>query len=100
VFFQVLRNALQAVGDRGRISIATQCIDRHVHVRITDTGPGIREEHLSKLFEPSFTTRDVGGGTGLGLNLAYNIMKKHHGRISVDTKSGCGCTFTISIPMD
>ncbi len=101
VFFHILRNALQAVGEQGDILIHTQTADDEtIEVVIADTGPGIAEAHRAHLFEPFFTTRQVGSGTGLGLHLAHNIMKKHSGSIAVQSKEGAGSTFIIRIPVN
>jgi signal transduction histidine kinase len=69
------------------------CID------ITDTGPGISEEHLPHIFEPFFTTKDEGKGTGLGLSLAYRIIQNHGGHIHAESSPGKGTTFTIELPI-
>ncbi|MCK4727324.1 MAG: HAMP domain-containing histidine kinase, partial [Desulfobacterales bacterium] len=71
----------------------------YVEIRISDTGKGIPEENLSKIFDPFFTTKEVGKGTGLGLNVAYNIIKKHNGTIDVESTMGKGTMFTIRIPV-
>jgi two-component system, NtrC family, sensor kinase len=99
VFFQILHNALQAVGANGDIGIMTRSTDDAVEIRISDTGPGIRPEHQPRLFEPFFTTREVGQGTGLGLNLAYNIVSNHHGRIIVKSGVGQGTVMTVVLPV-
>jgi two-component system NtrC family sensor kinase len=101
VFFHILRNALQAAGTKGTVSIGTQPADGGtVNVVITDTGPGIDEAHLPHLFEPFFTTRQVGSGIGLGLHLAHSIVKKHGGGIDVESKPGGGSTFRVRIPVN
>ena len=100
VFYHILRNALQAVQDQGTVTIAACAVDdQTVRVTITDTGPGIAEADRPRLFEPFFTTRPVGSGTGLGLHLAHNIMKKHGGAIEVESLEGRGTTFKIHIPV-
>ncbi|MBW1803069.1 MAG: hypothetical protein JRJ85_20340, partial [Deltaproteobacteria bacterium] len=72
----------------------------YVEVIISDTGVGIPEENLSKIFDPFFTTKEVGKGTGLGLNVAYNIIKKHNGIIETKSDVGRGTTFLIRLPVD
>lgn len=100
VFFHILRNALQAVGDQGEITIRTGTIDGGmVEVSIGDTGPGISETTLPHIFEPFFTTREVGAGTGLGLNLAYNLITRHEGTITVLSEEGSGSVFIIRMPI-
>jgi signal transduction histidine kinase len=70
-----------------------------VEISISDTGVGIPPENLARVFDPFFTTKEVGKGTGLGLNVAYNIIKKHNGSIDVASKLGEGTTFTIRLPV-
>ncbi|MBI4793599.1 MAG: hypothetical protein HY789_12920 [Deltaproteobacteria bacterium] len=69
-------------------------------ITISDTGTGIKPENLPRIFEPFFTTKEVGKGTGLGLNVAYNIIKKHKGTIEAQSIVGVGTTFTIKLPQD
>ena len=99
VFFNILKNAFQAVGDRGDITIKTSADNEAVTVSISDTGPGIDQVHLGSIFDPFFTTREVGGGTGLGLFQAYSTVKSHGGTIAVDSQLGKGSTFTVTIPI-
>ncbi|CAB1056179.1 Two-component system sensor histidine kinase [Olavius sp. associated proteobacterium Delta 1] len=99
VFMNLFVNATQAIKEKGSIDIRTRCIDDQVEIRIRDTGCGIPEDQLSKVFDPFFTTKTVGKGTGLGLNVVYNIIKKHHGRIHVNSKIGEGTEFIIQIPV-
>jgi two-component system, NtrC family, sensor kinase len=96
----ILVNAAQAIEKKGEIVIRTCRVDDSVEVKISDTGSGIAEENLQKIFDPFFTTKDVGKGTGLGMNIAYNIVKKHHGTIAVDSQVGKGTTFTIKLPVN
>jgi signal transduction histidine kinase/DNA-binding response OmpR family regulator len=100
VFMNILVNAAQAIEKKGEISIRTSQVGDQVEVKISDTGCGIPEENLQKIFDPFFTTKDVGKGTGLGMNIAYNIVKKHHGTISVDSQVGKGTTFAIRLPIN
>lgn len=100
VFYQILRNALQAVGARGEIAIGTRVDGGQVEIRIGDSGPGIPQEHHVRIFDPFFTTREVGQGTGLGLHLAHSIVRKHGGAIRVESHAGQGATFVIRIPLD
>ena len=99
VFMNLLVNAAQAIEENGEIVISTAALDGHVEIKVSDTGTGIPEENISKLFDPFFTTKDVGKGTGLGLNVAYNIIKKHNGNINVESRVGKGTTFTVRIPV-
>ncbi len=100
VFMNILVNAAQAIEEKGVITIRTGINDGYVEVMIADTGKGIPEEDLPRIFDPFFTTKDVGKGTGLGLNVAYNIIKKHRGAIDVKSKVGEGTTFIIRIPKE
>ena len=98
VFMNILINAAQAIEDSGQITISTWAQNGFVTVRISDNGIGIPEENISRIFDPFFTTKEVGKGTGLGMNVAYNIIKKHKGRIDVESVLGKGTTFTVKIP--
>jgi len=98
VFMNILLNAAQAIDDSGEIRIRTRLADEHVEIMIQDNGMGIAQENLSRVFDPFFTTKDVGEGTGLGMNIAYNIVKKHSGTIAVESSVGEGTTFTVRIP--
>ncbi|MCP3941735.1 MAG: hypothetical protein GY710_09680 [Desulfobacteraceae bacterium] len=72
---------------------------QNVVVVISDTGCGIEEKYFLKIFDPFFTTREIGKGTGLGLNISYNIIKEHNGKIDVKSKIDEGTTFTITLPI-
>ncbi len=98
VFMNILVNAAQAMNEKGRIRVVTRQEGDDVVVAISDTGCGIAPENLNKIFDPFYTTKEVGKGTGLGMNIAYNIIKKHHGTIQVDSELCRGTTFTIRIP--
>ncbi len=100
VFVNILVNAAQAIQENGEIRITTHAANGRVKISISDTGKGIPKENISKIFDPFFTTKDVGKGTGLGLNVSYNIVKKHKGTIDVESEVGKGTTFTIRIPIE
>lgn len=100
VFANILVNAAQAIKEHGEISIRTSLSGENIVVKIGDTGCGIAQENIGRIFDPFYTTKDVGKGTGLGLNVAYNIVKKHHGKITVESEKGCGTTFTILVPVN
>lgn len=99
VFLNLIVNAAQAMGETGKLRIATAQQDQWVSVAITDIGTGIREENLSRVFEPFYTSKPPGQGTGLGLSLSYSIVRKHQGRILVKSKPREGSTFTVSLPV-
>ena len=97
VFVNILVNAAQSIKERGKIGIKTRADNGYVEIKISDTGSGIPKENLAKIFDPFFTTKEVGKGTGLGMNVVYNIIKKHNGLIDVESKVGQGTTFIIRL---
>jgi two-component system NtrC family sensor kinase len=100
VFVNLLNNAAEAIDGNGIITISTQPVDNQwVEIKISDTGTGIPEEYLDKLFIPFFTTKPPGKGTGLGLSIVYGIVKMHRGQIFVQSEVGKGTTITISLPV-
>jgi two-component system NtrC family sensor kinase len=100
VFMNILVNAAQAIEEKGDIKVETRLKNGFVEIIISDTGVGIPTDILSKIFDPFFTTKEVGKGSGLGLNVAYNIMKKHNGTIDVKSSVGKGTTFIARLPVD
>ena len=96
VFFNLLKNALEALQDGGRIDIALNSDDRDVSVSFRDNGIGIPADQLANLFEPYRTTKEK--GTGLGLMISKRIVTEHGGSIAAESKSGEGTTFTITLP--
>lgn len=99
-FMNLLINAGQAVERDGAIDIRTRCHRNMVEIMIKDNGCGIPAENIQKIYDPFFTTKDVGSGTGLGLNLVYNIVKGHNGSLEVESDVGRGSTFTICLDVD
>ncbi|MDE2429236.1 MAG: PAS domain S-box protein, partial [Burkholderiales bacterium] len=99
VFMNLLVNASHAIKESGTITVSTGCQNDWVWIRISDTGSGIPPENLNRIFEPFFTTKPVGSGTGLGLSLSYGIVKKHGGRIDVQSEVGKGTSFTVHLPV-
>jgi two-component system NtrC family sensor kinase len=99
VFTNLLNNAAQAIDEHGRIHIITLREGDMVVVRISDTGHGMSQDVLAKLFTPFFTTKAPGKGTGLGLSISYNIIARHRGRIEVQSQPGQGTTFILRLPM-
>ncbi|MBL0224526.1 MAG: PAS domain S-box protein [Geobacteraceae bacterium] len=100
VFMNLLVNAAHAVEGHGTIRVRTFSEDGDIVVTICDNGRGIAPENLTRIFEPFFTTKEVGKGTGLGLSISYDIIKKHGGEITVESKVGTGTTFTIRLPLN
>lgn len=98
VFTNLLVNAAHAIETRGEIRIRTRHEGNEVVVEISDTGKGMTQETLSKLFTPFFTTKPRGQGTGLGLSVSYGIITRHKGRIAVQSEPGKGSTFIIHLP--
>jgi signal transduction histidine kinase len=99
VFMNLLINAAQAIEQRGEITVKVWSSDDAVFVAISDTGSGISPENQDRIFEPFYTTKEVGKGTGLGLSITYDIIKKHQGDITVESELGKGTTFTIRLPL-
>ena len=101
VFMNIIINAAQAMGGKGRLTIRTGCAEERdrMFIKISDTGPGIPEEILPHIFDPFFTTKEEGEGTGLGLSLAYSIVKEHGGVIEVKNNEKGGTTFIIELPL-
>ncbi len=96
VFVNVILNALEAMPEGGRLEIRARGKDDFVTVEFTDTGGGIPESVVGKIFEPLFTTKAK--GIGLGLAMSKSIMERHGGDIGVRSKEGKGTTFTLSLP--
>jgi two-component system NtrC family sensor kinase len=85
--------------DGGTLSVTTAAEDENVKIEIADTGSGIEEEHLKKIFDSFFTTKDSVKGVGLGLSVCYGFIKDHGGDIDVKSKVDSGTTFTITFPI-
>lgn len=99
VFMNLLINAGQAIAERGVITLACGHEGEEAWVSIADTGCGIPEETLGRIFDPFYTTKPIGRGTGLGLAISYRIVEKHHGRIEVESRLGQGTTFRVVLPV-
>ena len=99
VFLNLMSNAAEAMPGGGRLTLRTQRgpAAGTITVQVQDTGVGISDENMSKLFTPFFTTKPIGKGTGLGLAIIYGIVKMHRGQISVQSEEGQGTTFTLTL---
>ncbi len=100
MFMNLLVNAAQAIETRGEIRIKTWGDQDWIYTSISDTGSGIPQDKIKRIFEPFYTSKEVGKGTGLGLSIVYDIVvKNHHGDIQVESVEGQGTTFTVKIPV-
>jgi len=99
VFMNLLTNSIQAIDGKGDISIETISSGIGVKIVIRDTGTGMSAEVKKHIFEPFYTTKDVGSGTGLGLSISYGIIEKHNGNLDVISEPGKGTEFIISLPI-
>lgn len=98
VFLNLFMNARDAMKPGGVISIATRDCNDHIEITITDTGCGITQEIQNKIFEPFFSTKEVGSGTGLGLSICLGIIEKHKGTINISSEPGKGTAVTVMLP--
>ena len=98
VFMNILSNASHAIGQNGKITITTSTENAHVLISIRDTGKGMSADVIEHIFDPFYTTKDVGEGTGLGLAISYGIIEEHQGSIKVKSEPGKGTEFIIRIP--
>ena len=99
VFMNLLVNAGHAIEEKGQITIKTWQEDANIYIKISDTGQGIDPKSLPYIFEPFYTTKEVGKGTGLGLSITHEIVKQHNGNITVESTTGEGTSFTITLPI-
>ncbi len=106
VILNLITNAFYAVNERKHlhhdgyeptVSVSTKKIDGKIEISVKDNGNGIPQKILDKIFQPFFTTKPTGQGTGLGLSLAYDIVKAHGGELKVETKEGKGSEFSIQL---
>jgi two-component system NtrC family sensor kinase len=99
VWINLLLNARDALaGRKGEITVTTSRQGNEIQVAVADTGQGIPPERLTRIFEPFYTTKDPGHGTGLGLSLCHRVVKQHGGHIRVDSRVGHGTVFTVILP--
>jgi signal transduction histidine kinase len=109
VLLNIINNAFQACGNsefriqnsefKPKVEVSTQIKGDKIEISISDNGPGIPDAIKDKIFQPFFTTKPTGQGTGLGLSLSYDIVKAHGGEITVESKEGEGSTFIILLPI-
>ena len=99
VFMNLFVNASHAIEGQGKIFIRTHQNNDSVVIEIRDTGKGISQGDLGRIFDPGFTTKGFGVGTGLGLSIVYQIIKDHNGTIQVESRIGQGTTFRITLPI-
>jgi len=100
VFMNMLVNAHQAIAGEGQVELTTgRSNSTHVFIKIRDNGPGIGPDAIDKIWDPFFTTKEVGKGIGLGLALTYDIVKRHGGEIQVESRPGEGSEFTVLLPL-
>jgi len=102
VFLNIILNAEQEMikaHNRGKLSVKTEKIGSSIRVSFADNGHGISKENLDKIFNPFFTTGDVGNGTGLGLSICHGIVTAHNGRIYAESELGKGATFVVELPI-
>ena len=107
MILNLITNAFYAVSEKQKaesekfdptVTVSTKKINDMVEISVRDNGKGIPQKVLDKIFQPFFTTKPTGEGTGLGLSLSYDIVKAHGGEIKVETKEGEGTTFIILLP--
>ena len=101
VFINILWNSIEAMPQGGVLTVATNVDPKGemIEVHITDTGTGIPEENLERVFEPFFTTKEEGKGVGLGLPMAYGVIRQHNGDIQIQSRVGEGTRVTIQLPV-
>ena len=98
VFFNLVLNARDAMPRGGWLTLATRTEDGDVVAEVRDTGVGIKREDIKRIYDPFFTTKGIGRGTGLGLSVSYGILQEHGGAIFVDSAPGQGTTFQVTLP--
>ena len=99
VFLNLFLNARDAMPKGGWLTIATRVDGEHATIEVGDTGSGIPADQLSRIYDPFFTTKDIGKGTGLGLSITYGIVQEHGGSMSCDSQIGLGTRFTLALPL-
>lgn len=100
IFSNIILNALQAMEGKGTLTVYSERGLENILVRIKDTGPGIPDEYLTKIFEPYFTTKAQGAGNGLGLNLVHRAIEKYGGKIMAEPDISSGASFAVTFPVN
>jgi two-component system NtrC family sensor kinase len=104
VILNLLTNARDAMPEEGSLVIGTDTVEKngesYAEIRVEDTGVGIAPDHMEKLFEPFFSTKNEGESTGLGLSVCHGIVEAHGGLIHVESEEGAGTTFTVHLPLN
>ncbi len=98
VFMNLLTNAIQSIKGEGTVTITTENNEGYIKVKVKDTGVGMSKEVQEKIFEPFFSTKEIGKGTGLGLSITYGIIEQHKGKIIVNSELGKGSEFVVILP--
>jgi signal transduction histidine kinase len=99
VFLNLFLNARDAMPKGGWLTIVTREDRNGAIVEVADTGSGIPPEQLSRIYDPFFTTKEIGKGTGLGLSITYGIVQEHGGTINCDSAIGQGTRFSLTLPL-
>ncbi|MCP4314439.1 MAG: GHKL domain-containing protein, partial [Bacteroidetes bacterium] len=99
VWTNLINNAAYAIDYRGTIEISANQTNKHVSVKIKESGKGIPKDIADRIFDPFFTTKPRGEGTGIGLDIVKKIIDKHNGTIEFESSPGKGTEFTITIPV-
>jgi len=99
VFLNMIANARDAMPEGGTLTVVTRAVEGTIQIEFSDTGTGIGEENLQKIFDAFFTTKDSIKGVGLGLSVCYGFIKDHGGDIRVESRTDSGATFTITLPV-
>lgn len=100
VVMNILNNAIQAIGNEGSIVITTISKDNKCIINIEDSGEGMSSGDIEHVFEPFYTTKEIGKGTGLGMSISYGIIQKHKGEIKIESVLGKGTKFSITLPKE
>ena len=99
IFLNLITNAVQAMPNGGELRVSSELLpDNRIRLEFSDTGVGIPAEHLTDIFNPFFSTKDPGQGTGLGLSVVHSVVKRYQGDIRVQSQVNRGTSFTIEFP--